>query len=157
MENNDSIIKRNLITQHVVNEYLEERDIEPHKVEEINPEDIFIVNSVGDILSYGNVNDIIESKEFKEWMKERRINIMENNLKLLSLAKDFDVTYISDKSYYNITYKSTKLVARIYPKENKVEYGMIVGDIYYDEFVKIDMDKLNKLQEFCELLMKESE
>ena len=33
---------------------------------------------------------------------------------------------------------------------------MLVGDIYYDEFVKIDMDKLNKLQEFCELLMKES-
>lgn len=78
---------------------------------------------------------------------------MENNLKLLSLAKDFDVTYINDKSYYNINYKSTKLVARIYPKENKVEYGMIVGDIYYDEFVKIDMDKLNKLQQFCELLM----
>lgn len=72
MENNDSIIKQNLINQHVVNEYLEERDIEPHKVEEINPEDIFIVNSVGDILSYGNVNDIIESKEFKEWMKERK-------------------------------------------------------------------------------------
>lgn len=82
---------------------------------------------------------------------------MENNLKRLSLAKDFDVTYISDESYYNINYKSTKLVARIYPKENKVEYGMIVGDIYYDEFVKIDMDKLNKLQEFCELLMKEGE
>ena len=72
MKNNDSIIKQNLITQHVVNEYLEERDIEPHKVEEIDPEDIFIVNSVGDILSYGNVNDIIESKEFKEWMKERK-------------------------------------------------------------------------------------
>lgn len=82
---------------------------------------------------------------------------MKNNLKLLSLVKDFDVTYISDESYYNINYKSTKLVARIYPKENKVEYGMILGDIYYDEFVKIDMDKLNKLQEFCELLMKEGE
>lgn len=93
---------------------------------------------------------------------------MENNLKLLSFAKDFDVTYISDESYYNINYKSTKLAARIYPKENKVEYGMIVGDIYveygmivgdiyYDEFVKIDIDKLNKLQEFCELLMKEGE
>ena len=82
---------------------------------------------------------------------------MENNLKLLSLAKDFDVTYISDESYYNINYKSTKLVARIYPKENKVEYGMIVGDIYYDEFIKIDIEDLNKLQEFCELLMKEGE
>lgn len=82
---------------------------------------------------------------------------MKTNLKLLSLAKDFNVTYISDESYYNINYKSTKLVARIYPKENKVEYGMILGDIYYDEFVKIDMDKLNKLQEFCELLMKEGE
>lgn len=79
---------------------------------------------------------------------------MENNLKLLSLAKDFDVTYISAASYYDINYKSTKLMAKIYPKENKVEYGMLVGDIYYDEFVKIDMDKLNKLQEFCELLMK---
>ena len=82
---------------------------------------------------------------------------MENNLKLLSLAKDFDVTYISDESYYNINYKSTKLVARIYPKENKVEYGMILGDIYYDEFIKIDIEDLNKLQEFCELLMKEGE
>lgn len=78
---------------------------------------------------------------------------MENNLKLLSLAKDFDVTYISDKSYYNINYKSTKLVARIYPKENKVEYGMIVGDIYYEEFIEINMENLNKSQQFCELLM----
>ena len=82
---------------------------------------------------------------------------MENNLKLLSLAKDFDVTYISDESYYNINYKSTKLAARIYPKENKVEYGMIVGDIYYDEFIKIDIEDLNELQEFCKLLMKEGE
>lgn len=82
---------------------------------------------------------------------------MENNLKLLSLAKDFDVTYISDKSYYNINYKSTKLVARIYPKENRVEYGMIIGDVYYEEFIEINMENLNKLQQFCELLMEEGE
>lgn len=79
---------------------------------------------------------------------------MENNLKLLSLSKDFYVSECNGGEYYDISMVSnSKLTAKIYPKENKVEYGMIVGDIYYDEFVKMDMDKLNKLQQFCELLM----
>lgn len=72
MENNDSIIKQNLIIQHTINDYLMEKNIKPRKIEELNTEDIFIVDDNGDILSFGNANKIIKSKEFKKWMKERR-------------------------------------------------------------------------------------
>ncbi len=81
---------------------------------------------------------------------------MENNLKLLSLARDFYVKESYD-GCYTVRVTNSDLTATIYTKEKRIEYGMLVGDIYYEEFVRIDMDKLNKLQEFCELLMKEGE
>lgn len=81
---------------------------------------------------------------------------MENNLKLLSLARDFYVEEC-DNGSYTIRVVNSKLTATICPKENRVEYGMMIGDVYYEEFIKIDIEDLNKLQEFCELLMKESE
>lgn len=81
---------------------------------------------------------------------------MENNLKLLSLSRDFYVSECNGGEYYDISMVSnSKLTAKIYPKANKVEYGMTIGDVYYTEFIEINMNNLNKLREFCELLMKE--
>lgn len=83
---------------------------------------------------------------------------MENNLKLLSLAKDFDVNQIIENTYYTVRAKNSNLIAGIHPKENKVDYVVIAEDtVYADEFIKIDIEDLNKLREFCELLMKEGE
>lgn len=81
---------------------------------------------------------------------------MENNLKLLSLARDFYIEECDD-GHYTVRVVNSKLTATIYPKENRVEYGMIIGDVYYEEFIEINMENLNKLQQFCELLMEEGE
>ena len=83
---------------------------------------------------------------------------MENNLKLLSLAKHFDVNQVIENTYYTVRAKNSNLIAGIHPKENEVDYVVITEDtVYADEFIKIDIEDLNKLQEFCELLMKEGE
>lgn len=83
---------------------------------------------------------------------------MENNLKLLSFAKDFDVNQVIENTYYTVRVKNSNLIAGIHPKDNKVDYVVITEDtVYADEFIKIDIEDLNKLQEFCELLMKEDE
>lgn len=83
---------------------------------------------------------------------------MENNLKLLSLAKHFDVNQVIENAYYTVRAKNSNLIAGIHPKENKMDYVVITEDtVYADEFIKIDIEDLNKLQEFCELLMKEGE
>lgn len=77
---------------------------------------------------------------------------MKNNLKLLFLAKDFNVKECDD-GHYTVGVVNSKLTATIYPKENRVEYGMMIGDVHYEEFIEINMENLNKLQQFCELLM----
>lgn len=83
---------------------------------------------------------------------------MENNLKLLSLAKHFDVNQVIENTYYTVRAKNSNLIAGIHPKENEIDYVVITEDtVYADEFIKIDIEDLNKLQEFCELLMKEGE
>ena len=83
---------------------------------------------------------------------------MENNLKLLSLAKHFDVNQIIENTYYTVRAKNSNLIAGIHPKENEIDYVVITEDtVYADEFIKIDIEDLNKLQEFCKLLMKEGE
>lgn len=83
---------------------------------------------------------------------------MENNLKLLSLAKHFDVNQVIENTYYTVRAKNNNLIAGIHPKENEIDYVVITEDtVYADEFIKIDIEDLNKLQEFCKLLMKEGE
>lgn len=83
---------------------------------------------------------------------------MENNLKLLSLAKHFDVNQVIENTYYTVRAKNSNLIAGIHPKENEIDYVVITEDtVYADEFIKINIEDLNKLQEFCELLMKEGE
>ena len=83
---------------------------------------------------------------------------MKNNLKLLSLAKHFDVNQIIENTYYTVRAKNSNLIAGIHPKENEIDYVVITEDtVYADEFIKIDIEDLNKLQEFCKLLMKEGE
>lgn len=83
---------------------------------------------------------------------------MENNLKLLFLSKDFDINQIIENTYYTVRLKNSNLMVAINPKENKVDYVVITEDtVYADEFIKIDIEDLNKLQEFCKLLMKEGE
>ena len=83
---------------------------------------------------------------------------MENNLKLLSFAKHFDVNQVIENTYYTVRAKNSNLIAGIHPKENEIDYVVITEDtVYADEFIKIDIEDLNKLQEFCELLMKEGE
>lgn len=83
---------------------------------------------------------------------------MENNLKLLSLAKHFDVNQVIENTYYTVRAKNSNLIAGIHLKENEIDYVVITEDtVYADEFIKIDIEDLNKLQEFCELLMKEGE
>lgn len=83
---------------------------------------------------------------------------MKNNLKLLFLSKDFDINQIIENTYYTVRLKNSNLMVAINPKENKVDYVVITEDtVYADEFIKIDIEDLNKLQEFCELLMKEGE
>ena len=83
---------------------------------------------------------------------------MENNLKLLSLTKHFDVNQIIENTYYTVRLKYSNLMVAINPKENKMDYVVITEDtVYADEFIKIDIEDLNKLREFCELLMKEGE
>lgn len=83
---------------------------------------------------------------------------MQNNLKLLFLSKDFDINQIIENTYYTVRLKNSNLMVAINPKENKMDYVVITEDtVYADEFIKIDIEDLNKLQEFCELLMKEGE
>lgn len=83
---------------------------------------------------------------------------MQNNLKLLFLSKDFDINQIIENTYYTVRLKNSNLMVAINPKENKVDYVVITEDtVYADEFIKIDIEDLNKLQEFCKLLMKEGE
>lgn len=83
---------------------------------------------------------------------------MKNNLKLLFLSKDFDINQIIENTYYTVRLKNSNLMVSINPKENKMDYVVIAEDtVYADEFIKIDIEDLNKLQEFCELLMKEGE
>ena len=83
---------------------------------------------------------------------------MENNLKLLFLSKDFDINQVIENTYYTVRAKNSNLIAGIHPKENEIDYVVVTEDtVYADEFIKIDIEDLNKLQEFCELLMKEGE
>ena len=58
--------------QILVREYLEDNpDIIPIKKYSIEPEDVIIPQDDGTCLTYGNVNDIMDTKRFKEWYKER--------------------------------------------------------------------------------------
>ena len=83
---------------------------------------------------------------------------MKNNLKLLFLSKHFDVNQVIENTYYTVRAKNSNLIAGIHPKENEIDYVVITEDtVYADEFIKIDIEDLNKLQEFCELLMKEGD
>ena len=50
---------------------------------------------------------------------------MENNLKLLSLAKHFDVNQVIENTYYTVRAKNSNLIAGIHPKENEVDYVVI--------------------------------
>ena len=83
---------------------------------------------------------------------------MENNLKLLSLAKDFNVQEVVKYTYYTVEVVDSNLFATIYPEENKIQY-FIATDTYLNasESIMINTEDLNKLQQFCELLMEEGE
>ena len=83
---------------------------------------------------------------------------MENNLKLLSLAKDFNVQEVVKHTYYTVEVVGSNLFATIYPEENKIQY-FIATDTYLNasESIMINIKDLNKLQQFCELLMEEGE
>ena len=83
---------------------------------------------------------------------------MENNLKLLSLAKDFNVQEVVKHTYYTVEVVDSNLFATIYPEENKIQY-FIATDTYLNasESIMINIKDLNKLQQFCELLMEEGE
>lgn len=79
---------------------------------------------------------------------------MENNLKLLFLAKDFNVQEVVEYTYYTVEVVDSNLFATIYPEENKIQY-FIAADTYLNasESIMINTEDLNKLQQFCELLM----
>lgn len=83
---------------------------------------------------------------------------MENNLKLLFLAKDFNVKEVVEYTYYTVEVVGSNLFATIYPEENKIQY-FIATDTYLNasESIMINTEDLNKLQEFCKSLMKEGE
>lgn len=83
---------------------------------------------------------------------------MENNLKLLFLAKDFNVKEVVEYTYYTVEVVGSNLFATIYPEENKIQY-FIATDTYLNasESIMINIKDLNKLQEFCKSLMKEGE
>lgn len=62
----------NLKTQRLVREYLEDNpDIIPIKKYSIEPEDVIIPQDDGTFLTYGSVNDIINTERFKKWFEER--------------------------------------------------------------------------------------
>lgn len=62
----------NLKTQRLVREYLEDNpDIIPIKKYSIEPEDVIIPQDDGTFLTYGSVNDIINTERFKRWFEER--------------------------------------------------------------------------------------
>lgn len=67
-----SIIKNNLITQSIVDEYIEDVGLTPRKIDEINVGDIFIFDKeTKEQYTYGNINDIIHTEEFKTWYMEK--------------------------------------------------------------------------------------
>ena len=62
----------NLKVQRLIREYLEDNpNITPIKKYRIEPGDVLIPQEDGTFLTYGNVNDIMDTKRFKEWYKER--------------------------------------------------------------------------------------
>lgn len=62
----------NLKTQRLVREYLEDNpDIISIKKYSIEPEDVIIPQDDGTFLTYGSVNDIINTERFKKWFEER--------------------------------------------------------------------------------------
>ena len=83
---------------------------------------------------------------------------MENKLKLLSLANDFIINEVLEGSCYVVRLINSYIGAKIYPNENRIGYFFIANEtIYEGESIKVGREDLNKLQEFCELLMKEGE
>lgn len=62
----------NLKVQMLIREYLEDNpDIIPIKKYSIEPGDVLIPQEDGTVLTYGNVNDIMDTKRFKKWFEER--------------------------------------------------------------------------------------
>ena len=56
----------------LLDEYLDDNpNITPIKKYSIKPGDVLIPQEDGTFLTYGNVNDIMDTKRFKEWYKER--------------------------------------------------------------------------------------
>lgn len=83
---------------------------------------------------------------------------MENNLKLLSLTNDFIINEVLEGSCYVVRLINSYIGAKIYPNENRIDYFFIANEtIYEGESIKVGREDLNKLQEFCELLMKEGD
>lgn len=56
----------------LLDEYLDDNpDIKPIKKDSVEPGDIGIPQDDGTFLTYGSVNDIINTERFKKWFEER--------------------------------------------------------------------------------------
>ena len=79
------------------------------------------------------------------------------NLKFLELSKDFEVSKADDLNLgggYKVSAKDSNLVAFVY--DGKVEYA--VSGVYNSgsDFADIDIDALDRLRAFCEMLGKDA-
>lgn len=62
----------NLKVQRLIREYLEDNpNITPIKKYSIEPGDVLIPQDDGTSLTYGSVDDIINTERFKKWFEER--------------------------------------------------------------------------------------
>lgn len=81
---------------------------------------------------------------------------MKEKLDLLSYARDFEVVKISNDTYneYEVTAKNGGIKAFI-SEDGDIEYYVTGCYNSGDDDIWIDIEELQKLKEFCELLIKE--
>lgn len=84
---------------------------------------------------------------------------LEQKLELLNLAKNVSVNKVIEKDgsvYYKISHNEEDLQAIVYLDDREPEYYL--GGVYnhYNDYAEIDMDVLDELREFVNMLKKEN-
>ena len=84
--------------------------------------------------------------------------ILNSKLELLALADEFCIDKIKDG--YEVTFKTPKADwlendVAAFIKENKITYYVTNCENSISDWCEIDIERLNKLKEFCELMCEE--